>query len=196
MEGNHGLRIILWGPLACFTDANLRVERWSYPHITCSAARGVLRNIYSCHGIDYHIKRVGLLRPVQWYSFSKREYDTIGDMHKGKSTPRSNGILIDVKYIVDFDVLGKDLDKYQSIVRKRCREGSYYSAPYLGQREYICYYSLGSVREEKELIKKDDDFGSVFHHCVLSNGVYTPVFMESKMRAGWINMELEEVAIV
>ena len=37
----------VWGELACFTRPEMRVERFSYPIITPSAARGILDAIYS-----------------------------------------------------------------------------------------------------------------------------------------------------
>lgn len=42
--GTHTLEV--WGDLACFTRPELKVERFSYPVITPSAARGVFDSIY------------------------------------------------------------------------------------------------------------------------------------------------------
>jgi CRISPR-associated Cas5-like protein len=37
----------VWGELACFTRPELKVERFSYPCITPSAARGIFDAIYT-----------------------------------------------------------------------------------------------------------------------------------------------------
>ncbi|MGK2942557.1 MAG: CRISPR-associated protein Cas5, partial [Immundisolibacter sp.] len=40
----HTLEV--WGDLACFTRPEMKVERFSYPVITPSAARGIFDAIY------------------------------------------------------------------------------------------------------------------------------------------------------
>lgn len=42
MLDTNTVRLKVWGPLACFTRPELKVERVSYPFMTPSAARGVL----------------------------------------------------------------------------------------------------------------------------------------------------------
>src|SRR3974377_1272103 len=46
-NGTHTLEV--WGELACFTRPELKVERFSYPVITPSAARGIYDAIYCKH---------------------------------------------------------------------------------------------------------------------------------------------------
>lgn len=43
-NGTHTLEV--WGELACFTRPEMKVERYSYPVITPSAARGIFDAIY------------------------------------------------------------------------------------------------------------------------------------------------------
>ena len=43
-NGTHTLEV--WGDLACFTRPEMKVERFSYPVITPSAARGIFDAIY------------------------------------------------------------------------------------------------------------------------------------------------------
>lgn len=43
-NGTHTLEV--WGDFACFTRPEMKVERFSYPVITPSAARGIFDAIY------------------------------------------------------------------------------------------------------------------------------------------------------
>ena len=44
VNGTHTLEV--WGDFACFTRPEMKVERFSYPVITPSAARGIFDAIY------------------------------------------------------------------------------------------------------------------------------------------------------
>lgn len=54
--------LTIWGDLACFTRPELKVERFSYPFITPSAARGIFDAIY-CKPPEFHwqIQKIEIL---------------------------------------------------------------------------------------------------------------------------------------
>lgn len=54
----------VWGELACFTRPELKVERLSYPLMTPSAARGVLDAILWKPQMQWHVRRITVLRPM------------------------------------------------------------------------------------------------------------------------------------
>ena len=53
----------VWAPYACFTRPELKVERLSYPAMTPSAARGVLEAILWRPQMQWHVRRITVLRP-------------------------------------------------------------------------------------------------------------------------------------
>jgi CRISPR-associated protein Cas5d len=74
MPDEHIVSVKVWGDLACFTRPELKVERFSYPIMTPSAARGVLDAILFKKKTDpvtgrlgaafhWHVRRITALRP-------------------------------------------------------------------------------------------------------------------------------------
>jgi CRISPR-associated protein Cas5d len=63
----------VWGEFACFTTA-MKVERWSYPFITPSAARGIFDAIFvNSHEFRWQIDRVELLSPPEYIALMRNE---------------------------------------------------------------------------------------------------------------------------
>lgn len=69
----------IWGPLACFSRPEMKVERYSYPCITPSAARGVLDAIYvKPRGFRWQVDRIALLHPPSYIALRRNEVkDTV-----------------------------------------------------------------------------------------------------------------------
>jgi CRISPR-associated Cas5-like protein len=59
-NGTHTLEV--WGDFACFTRPEMKVERFSYPVITPSAARGIFDAIY-WDGLRERQGRESIMRP-------------------------------------------------------------------------------------------------------------------------------------
>lgn len=84
-----------WGDLACFTQPALKVERFSYPVITPSAARGIFDAIcVNRHKYRWQITRIEVLEPVRYIALRRNEVkekspgtDTILAWMSGKREP-------------------------------------------------------------------------------------------------------------
>jgi len=70
----------VWGDFACFTRPELKVERFSYPVITPSAARGIYDAIYSKPNKDptqaefrWQITKIEVLAPVSYIALRRNE---------------------------------------------------------------------------------------------------------------------------
>ena len=65
----------VWGDLACFTRPEMKVERYSYPVITPSAARGIFDAIYfkRSHGFYWQVERVEVLTPPKYIALRRNE---------------------------------------------------------------------------------------------------------------------------
>jgi len=84
------------GELACFTRPEMKVERYSYPIITPSAARGIFDAIYFKveHNFYWQIERVELLKPAKYIALRRNEvkdtapnHNTILQWAQGKKAP-------------------------------------------------------------------------------------------------------------
>ena len=69
-NGTHTLEV--WGDLACFTRPEMKVERFSYPVITPSAARGIFDAIY-WDGKREQQGRESVMRPYFYWQITRIE---------------------------------------------------------------------------------------------------------------------------
>ncbi len=69
-NGDHTLEV--WGDLACFTRPEMKIERFSYPVITPSAARGIFDAIYWDGKREQHGKE-SLMRPYFHWQITRIE---------------------------------------------------------------------------------------------------------------------------
>ncbi len=69
------------GDFACFTRPEMKVERVSYDVITHSAARAIFEAIFWKPAIQWRIKKIEVLNPIQWTSVRRNE---VGAVMSGK----------------------------------------------------------------------------------------------------------------
>lgn len=64
----------VWGDLACFSRPEMKVERFSYPVITPSAARGIFDAIY-CKPVEFRwqITRIEVVTPPSYIALRRNE---------------------------------------------------------------------------------------------------------------------------
>ncbi len=77
MSTDHSTRVFrlkTWGSFACFTRPELKAERFSYPIMTPSAARGVLDAIY-CKPPEFQwrVHRIEMLAPPRYIALRRNE---------------------------------------------------------------------------------------------------------------------------
>lgn len=65
----------VWGDFACFTRPEMKVERFSYPVITPSAARGIFDAVYWKRSYDFYwqIEKVDILSPPRYIALRRNE---------------------------------------------------------------------------------------------------------------------------
>ncbi len=105
----HNQAIDVWGDLACFSRPEMKVERFSYPVITPSAARGIFDAIY-CKPIEFRwqITRIEIAAAPSYLALRRNEVKekasvrNIEKWARGSSTPEP--ILADA----DRDLTGAD----------------------------------------------------------------------------------------
>lgn len=62
-----------WGDLACFSRPEMKVERFSYPCPTPSAARGIFDAIYFKPEFRWQVERIELLKPIRYIALRRNE---------------------------------------------------------------------------------------------------------------------------
>ncbi len=147
------------GNLALFTHPAMKVERVSYAVMTPSAARGLLEAVLWKPAIQWRVRRIDVLAPIQFMTFRRNEVNskvvTPGmDLVRegGHLNPfwadedraqRNTVALRDVDYVVhaDFDLTNRagtedNVTKFVEMFRRRLDRGQHFHQPYLGCREF------------------------------------------------------------
>jgi CRISPR-associated protein Cas5d len=162
---NFEIKLQVWGPLACFTRPEMKVERVSYAAITPSAARGVLEAIYWKPQIRWIVQRIHVLNQIQFTNIRRNEVGCkvvvsgaagaaqamksgcgrLGVFVEEERQQRAATVLRDVNYLIEarFEVLSGDDPplKHYEMFKRRAEKGQYFHHPYLGCREFGCDFA-------------------------------------------------------
>lgn len=160
----------VWGELACFSRPEMKVERFSYPVITPSAARGIFDAIYAKPAeFRWQIDRVDVLSPPSYIALRRNEmkgkastalfakwanrgappeplYADSEDEATGR-TQRQTMALRDVRYrlyahIEPWPGFAQHRTAFDEQFRRRASKGKCFFQPYFGCREFPAWYEL------------------------------------------------------
>jgi CRISPR-associated protein Cas5d len=168
------------GPYACFTRPEFKTERFSYPVMTPSAARGLLEAIFWKPEFQYRIDRIEVLNPVSWFTVRRNEVEEITSADwvrramadpevrfdaEAKRDQRNMVGLRDVAYRVftHIDVhshAGAPAAKYRDQFRRRVERGACFSQPFLGTREFSASFTPPTQRSP---VDTTEDLGVMLH---------------------------------
>ncbi len=161
----------VWGPMACFTRPELKVERVSYDVITPSAARAVFEAIFWKPAIHWQITKIEVLNPIKWTSVRRNEVGAVASKTpifiEEKRQQKNTLCLRDVRYRIwaklefipmwkrketknpaidseEAELLRKDENpgKYNAMFERRASKGQCFNQPYLGTREFSASFKL------------------------------------------------------
>jgi len=158
-------KVEVWGKYACFSRAELKVERVSYDVMTPSAARGLLEAIYWHPGFKWVIDRIYVLNPIHFTSIRRNEVKSkiaarsVRSAMNGDTSPlyistsadiqqRAATVLYDVRYVIEahFELLpdkmaqGDNEGKFTDIMKRRLARGQCYHQPCFGTREFPAHF--------------------------------------------------------
>ncbi|WP_373733091.1 type I-C CRISPR-associated protein Cas5c [Bacteroides heparinolyticus] len=93
----------VWGPIACFTRPELKVERVSYDVITPSAARAIFEAIFWKPAIRWQVTRIEVLNDIKWTSVRRNEVGAVAGktpiiIEDNKRQQKNTLMLKDVRY--------------------------------------------------------------------------------------------------
>lgn len=196
------VRVKLTGDFACFTRPDLKVERMSYPCMTPSAARGILDSILWKPEFQWYIRRINILKPIQFFSVRRNEINNKQGktpiIIEDKRTQRNSIILKNVAYIIDASIYQKGFDpkntpkKYVEMFRRRVKNGQCWRRPYLGTREFSAEFMETDGSEK--LIEEVIPIGSMLFDIYYGeSGKPSPLFFyDVKIDNGILNCEVME----
>ena len=163
-----GIRVRVAGQFACFTRPETKVERFTYPVMTPSAARNILDAICWRPEMRWIVTRITVLKPIRTMSMLRNEVQSklspssvkkwmrdpsqfqpllAGAGQGTDSTPRNSTLLCDVAYRIDahpqvFNTSGDNTPrKYVAMLQRRVEKGQCFQRPYLGCREFAAEFS-------------------------------------------------------
>ena len=205
------------GDFACFTRPELKVERVSYDVITPSAARNIFQCIFWKPAIQWHVRRIEVLKPIRRTSIRRNE---VGSTMSPKATKplfieenrqqRTAYILQDVAYRIyaemEFIPLEKRTkkqqeeckdpkaetpEKYDAIFLERATKGQCFTQPYLGCREFTCSFEYIPRGQEQDLpIDESRDLGIMLFDMDFEKNLHCPpsLFFHAQMEHGVIEV--------
>ncbi|MFM2197338.1 MAG: type CRISPR-associated protein Cas5 [Verrucomicrobiota bacterium] len=170
------------GPLAIFTRPEFKSERFSYPCITPSAARGLVEAVLWKPAITWHISKIHILSPIKWTSFRRNEVSSKATapsraiienggpaptLHADKDRAMRNTVALkDVDYAIELHFSmtsragqGDNVNKFHEMFIRRMAKGQNFQQPYFGCRE--CIANLELMEEPPEAIGDTKDLGII-----------------------------------
>lgn len=157
----------VWGPMACFTRPELKVERVSYDVITPSAARAIFEAIFWKPAIHWQVTKIEVLNPIKWTSVRRNEVGAVASktpIYIEEKRQQKNSLLLqDVRYRLwaklEFIPIQKRKEeqtvpsvseerndenpgKYNAMFERRAKKGQCFNQPYLGTRECVASFRL------------------------------------------------------
>ncbi|MDD5094295.1 MAG: type I-C CRISPR-associated protein Cas5c [Dehalococcoidia bacterium] len=209
------MRLRAWGPNACFTRPEMKVERVSYDVMTPSAARGILEAIHWKPAIRWQVERIDVLKPIRWESVRRNEIghvmaaskgifiDDIGNDGKPKYRLQRAGLLLrDVDYIVHAhfemtDQVGTEdtVVKHEQMFWRRAEKGQAFHRPYFGCREFAADFALvPDAQALPEPVNENRELGYMLHdicHDNTPNESGSPHFCNEKCQPRFFKAALK-----
>lgn len=198
-----------WGPYACFSRPEMKVERVSYDIMTPSAARGLIEAIYWHPGLRWRIDRIYIRAPIRFTNVRRNEVKDVVKASTVKKLMDSGGeawiatsesiqqrasmILRDVHYVIEahFEMTENasptdNPGKFQDIVTRRLSRGQFYHQPCFGTREFPAFFKpCEKIPECPEELKGHKDLGWMLWDMDYSDPQdIRPLFFRAELRDG------------
>lgn len=201
----------VWGPMACFTRPEFKVERVSYDIITPSAARAIFEAILWKFAIRWQVTKIEVLNPIKWMSVRRNEVGATASLRSAgifieEKRQQKNALMLrDVHYRITAKLVYIPVDKrkgpqkhepgadenpikYYEMFERRAAKGQCFNQPYLGTRECSCDFRLVTPSDErKPPIPVDKDLGFMLYDIDFENN-NEAMFYRATMCQGVVNV--------
>lgn len=201
------LTVKVWGPWACFTRPEMKVERVTYEVMTPSAARGVLEAIFWKPEFSWRVREIQVLAPIRRASILRNEVKSKAaartvntwaaeDGHfyvEDDRTQRHTLALRDVAYVIVAELRLRphatdDVAKYRDQFRRRVARGQCFHRPYLGCREFAAEFAEPDGTETP--LDRTDDLGRMLFDLTYGAGGRrtVPHFFAARLERGVLHV--------
>lgn len=213
-----GIRVKVYGELACFTRPENKVERVSYECITPSAARNILDSICWRPEMRWVVTRIEVLRPIVFQALRRNEVQSkvspgnvnlwmknpaefrpmVAGAGSDEVTQRNTLALRDVAYIIEAypHVYRQNEDnhptKYIAMFNRRVEKGQCFHRPALGCREFAAHFEHPSA-DDQPLAALNLDLGMMLYDVVFRPDGNRPVFFRARLKGGILDTRPENV---
>ncbi len=206
------------GEMACFTRPESKVERYSYPLMTPSAARNILDAICWRPQMRWIVTSISVLKPIRYMSVLRNEVQSKLSPRSVKQwivdpsqyrplvagagmgtdvTPRNTSLLRDVAYVIEatpkiFDASGDNTPaKYIAMMQRRVEKGQCFQRPSLGCREFAAEFS--EPVEGEQPIPETIEIGRMLYDIAFLPGNNRAAFFNAKLVKGVMDTRPEHV---
>jgi CRISPR-associated protein Cas5d len=212
----YGFCVRMQGDMALFTNPATKAERFTFPVITPSAARGVIEAVFWHPGIRYVIDEIQVNNQIRYDSVRRNEVGAVAKLKNIKTAytkggplfidpnatrqQRASVILRNVDYCVSahFELVpenmqpGDDEKKFYNILLRRLRKGQFYSPPYFGCREFPAVVTLVEGQKPQSFYRDipEQDLGYMLYDMDYGETEVQPIFFHAIMRRGVIKPEV------
>ncbi len=219
---SYGIKCEMWGDYALFSRPEFKVERVSYDVITPSAARGIIESVYWHPGLKWKIDKIYVCNPIRFTNVRRNEVkskilgSSVKTVMNGSAASlsinpsediqqRASMLLKNVRYVVEahFELTNKatpgdNEGKFCDIVKRRLREGKYYSMPYFGCREFPAHCRIYEKDDvETVYAGEEKDLGWMLYDMNYADlEKITPVFFRARMVNGCIDLAKARCGVV
>lgn len=211
-----GIKLHVWGPLACFTRPEMKVERVSYDVMTPGAARGIVEAIHWKPAIVWVIDKIHVLRPIRFQTIRRNEVgskiptskartamerETLEGLALAVDTDRQQRATIalsNVAYVIEahFELTPKataeDSEaKHLEMFKRRAAKGQCFHRPCLGTREFAADFELVDGSLPPSHLgddQKSRDFGWMHYDIDFKGHEKAPRFYRARMESGVIDV--------
>ncbi len=211
---SYGFALRVWGPFACFTRPEMKVERVTYDLITPGAARNILQAIYWKPDFDWIVDRIHVLNPPAFTNIRRNElknrlseavvkramktdeHEPVHTFIEDDRTQRSAVVLRDVDYVIEAHFEPKadgefNHGKHAEMFRRRASRGQCFNQPYLGTREFSAAFELLEGKVPPSRMKGQADLGFMLYDIDFENDM-TPLFFRPVIRDGVVEVPRPE----
>ncbi|MGB0679474.1 MAG: type I-C CRISPR-associated protein Cas5c [Polyangiales bacterium] len=204
-----GIRLRVFGPWACFTRPELKVERVSYEVMTPSAARGILEAIVWKPAIRWCIDAIEVHAPISFCQIKRNEVGARANTPSAKQLAgklayprleadhcrqqRNSMVLQNVDYVIRAHFrmtsrAGKDDTpaKFAAMFDRRVAKGQCFHRPYLGCREFACHFEMERAQRRPQNITKE--LGLMLHDIDFTPNGNQPHFFSATLEQGVVHV--------
>lgn len=200
------LQVKVWGDYALFTQPEMKVERFSYPVMSPSAARGILEAIFWKPEFRWIIKEIHVLKPIRYQSILRNEVSKVipertmigktrSDYYVDDDRQQRNSLVLrDVMYKIVADIelterATEDIAKYRDIFRRRVKKGQCFQRPYLGCREFAAFFA--EVESGDHSLPFDYEIGTMLfdlQYPASTKELAVPIFFDAYVKQGILHV--------